>query len=154
MIIFLRHENIYRKQSPCMILNPKHQYLTLQGGFDELLCLNAIRDIEKYWNQIETVKKVLRYFHGRVLLCDEVGLGETIEAGMLIKEYVIRGMVKNILILTPASLVSQWRDEMEAKFGIRFMTTDDIEFMRDHAGFWKNRFIIASINQSVCKRYH
>src|SRR3989304_4830738 len=65
---------------------------------------------------------------------------------MLIKEYVLRGMVKNILILTPASLVSQWRDEMEAKFGIRFMTTDDIEFMRDHAGFWKNRFIIASIN--------
>ena len=55
-------------------------------------------------------------------------------------------MVKNILILTPASLVSQWRDEMDAKFGIRFMTTDDIEFMRDHAGFWKNRFIIASIN--------
>ena len=52
---------------------------------NELLCLNAIRDMEKYWYQIETVKKVLRYFHGRVLLCDEVGLGKTIEAGMLIK---------------------------------------------------------------------
>ena len=90
--------------------------------------------MEKYWYQIETVKKVLRYFHGRVLLCDEVGLGKTIEAGMLIKEYVLRGMVKNILILTPASLVSQWRDEMDAKFGLRFITTDDIEFMRDHAG--------------------
>jgi len=123
-----------------------YTHLTLQGGFDELLCLNAIRDMENFWYQIETVKKVLRYFHGRVLLCDEVGLGKTIEAGMLIKEYVLRGMVKNILILTPASLVSQWRDEMEAKFGIRFMTTDDIEFMRDHVGFWKNRFIIASIN--------
>ena len=123
-----------------------YTHLTLQGGFDELLCLNAIRDIEKYWYQIETVKKVLRYFHGRVLLCDEVGLGKTIEAGMLIKEYVLRGMIKNILILTPASLVSQWRDEMDAKFGIRFLTTDDIEFMRDHEGFWKNRFIIASIN--------
>ncbi len=123
-----------------------YTHLTLQGGFDELLCLSAIREMEKYWYQIETVKKVLRYFHGRVLLCDEVGLGKTIEAGMLIKEYVLRGMVKNILILTPASLVSQWRDEMDAKFGIRFMTTDDIEFMRDPAGFWKNRFIIASIN--------
>src|SRR3989337_4115119 len=51
-----------------------YTHLTLQGGFDELLCLNAIRDMEKYWYQIETVKKVLRYFHGRVLLCDEVGL--------------------------------------------------------------------------------
>src|SRR4030067_481682 len=125
-----------------------YTHLTLQGGFDELLCLNAIRDTEKYWYQIETVKKVLRYFHGRVLLCDEVGLGKTIEAGMLIKEYMLRGMVKNILILTPASLVSQWRDEMEAKFGIRFVTTDDIEFMKDHAGFWKNRYIIASINSA------
>src|SRR3989304_75286 len=55
-----------------------YTHLTLQGGFDELLCLNAIRDTEKYWYQIETVKKVLRYFHGRVLLCDEVGLGKTI----------------------------------------------------------------------------
>src|SRR3989304_4954049 len=54
-----------------------YTHLTLQGGFDELLCLNAIRDMEKYWYQIETVKKVLRYSHVRVLLCDEVGLGKT-----------------------------------------------------------------------------
>src|SRR4030067_3871190 len=41
-----------------------YTHLTLQGGLDELFCLNAIRDMEKYWYQIETVKKVLRYFHG------------------------------------------------------------------------------------------
>lgn len=120
--------------------------LTIQSGYDELLCLNAINDVDKYWYQIETVKKVLKRFRGRVLLCDEVGLGKTIEAGMLIKEYLMRGMVKNVLILTPAPLVSQWREEMQAKFGIEFLTTDDTEFIHNPINFWKQRFIIASIN--------
>jgi len=123
-----------------------YTYLTIQSGYDELLCLNAINDVDKYWYQIETVKKVLKRFRGRVLLCDEVGLGKTIEAGMLIKEYLMRGMVKNVLILTPAPLVSQWREEMQAKFGIEFLTTDDTEFIHNPINFWKQRFIIASIN--------
>lgn len=121
-------------------------YLTVQKGFDELLCLNATSGIEKYWYQIETVKKVLKNFHGRVLLSDEVGLGKTIEAGMLIKEYLLRGMIKNVLILTPSSLVSQWREEMGVKFGIEFVTTDSPEFTNDPINFWKQRLIIASIN--------
>lgn len=123
-----------------------YTYLTIQSGYDELLCLNAVNDVEKYWYQIETVKKVLKRFRGRVLLCDEVGLGKTIEAGMLIKEYLMRGMIKNVLILTPAPLVSQWREEMQAKFGIDFSTTDDTEFIHNPTNFWKLRFIIASIN--------
>lgn len=123
-----------------------YMYLTVQKGFDELLCLNTISGIEKYWYQIETVKKVLKSFHGRVLLSDEVGLGKTIEAGMLIKEYLLRGMIKNVLILTPSSLVSQWKEEMGVKFGIEFLTTDSFEFKNDPAAFWKQRFIIASIN--------
>lgn len=123
-----------------------YAYLSIQSGFDELLCLNAITDVEKYWYQIETARKVLKHFRGRALLCDEVGLGKTIEAGMLMKEYIMRGMVRNVLILTPASLVSQWREEIQAKFGMEFMTTDDLEFMNDPVNFWKQRFIIASIN--------
>jgi SNF2 family DNA or RNA helicase len=123
-----------------------YTHLTVQGGFDELLCLNATAGIEKYWYQIETVKKVLKHFHGRVLLCDEVGLGKTIEAGMLIKEYLMRGMIKNVLILTPAPLVSQWKEEMLSKFHIEFLTTDDIEFQTTSDDCWRNRFIIASIS--------
>ncbi len=123
-----------------------YMHMTVQSGFDELLCLDAIAGIEKYWYQIETVRKVLKHFHGRVLLCDEVGLGKTIEAGMLIKEYLMRGMIKNVLILTPAPLVSQWKDEMLSKFKIEFLTTDDAEFQTDSNSFWENRFIIASLN--------
>lgn len=129
-----------------------YMQMTVQSGFDELICLGAIAGIEKYWYQIETVKKVLKHFHGRVLLCDEVGLGKTIEAGMLIKEYLMRGMIKNILILTPATLVSQWKEEMLSKFQIEFLTIDDIDSQANSDGFWKNRFIIASLNTAKNSR--
>lgn len=129
-----------------------YTHLTIQGGFDELLCLNAINDVERYWYQIETVKKALKYFRGRVLLCDEVGLGKTIEAGMVMKEYLMRGMVRNVLILTPPSLVSQWKEEMQVKFGIEFVTTDDIEAIDDLEGFWKGRHLIASLNTAKSKK--
>lgn len=129
----------------CRLLTDYMQ-MSVRSGFDELLCIDAMTGIEKYWYQVETVKKVLKQFHGRALLCDEVGLGKTIEAGMLIKEYLMRGMIKNVLILAPASLVSQWKEEMLSKFHIEFLTTDDVEFQADSRGFWKNRFIIASIN--------
>lgn len=122
------------------------EHLSMQEEFNELLCLNSIRGIDKYWYQIETVKKVLKYFHGRVLLCDEVGLGKTVEAGMLIKEYLIRHMAKNVLILVPPALVSQWQEEMAVKFGLSFKTTEDPLLARDPENFWKTPFLIASIH--------
>ncbi|HEY7555918.1 MAG TPA: SNF2-related protein [Candidatus Binatia bacterium] len=127
-------------------LRVEYAHVEVQRGFDDLLCLNAIEGVERYWYQLETAKKVLKYFHGRVLLCDEVGLGKTIEAGMLMKEYLLRGMVKNILILTPAPLVSQWQEEMVQKFDILFATTDDPLFSADPDRFWRGPFIIASIH--------
>ncbi|MBW2650915.1 MAG: tetratricopeptide repeat protein, partial [Deltaproteobacteria bacterium] len=89
----------------------QYQRLSLVKEFDELLCLEHLRNIDKYWYQIESVSNVLKRFRGRVLLADEVGLGKTIEAGMLLKEYILRGMIKKALILTPPSLVSQWQEE-------------------------------------------
>ncbi|MBU2262503.1 MAG: DEAD/DEAH box helicase [Proteobacteria bacterium] len=126
--------------------------LTIRSGFDELLCLSAMNDVDRYWYQIETVKKVLKRFHGRVLLGDEVGLGKTIEAGMLIKEYLLRGMVRNVLILAPASLVSQWQEEMEMKFGIPFLSTDSPDFAKNPETFWKQRFLIASLGTAKSER--
>ncbi len=122
------------------------EHLNMQGEFNELLCLGSIKGIDKYWYQIETVKKVLKYFHGRVLLCDEVGLGKTVEAGMLIKEYLMRHMAKTILILVPPALVSQWQEEMSVKFGLMFTTTEDPLFNRDPASFWKTPLLIASVH--------
>jgi superfamily II DNA or RNA helicase len=119
--------------------------LSLFEGFDELLCLPALQGVEAHWYQVETVRKVLKQYRGRVLLADEVGLGKTVEAGMVLKEYMLRGMAERILILTPASLVGQWRDEMLAKFGIECATSHDSLLRSDPAAFWAQPRIIASI---------
>ena len=119
--------------------------LSLFEGFDELLCLPALHGVEAHWYQVETVRKVLKQYRGRVLLADEVGLGKTVEAGMILKEYILRGMAERILILTPASLVWQWRDEMAAKFGIECATSHDPLLRNDPAAFWSQKLVIASI---------
>ncbi len=119
--------------------------LSLFEGFDELLCLPALRGVDTHWYQVETVRKVLKQYRGRVLLADEVGLGKTIEAGMVLKEYALRGMAERILILTPASLVGQWRDEMDSKFGIDFATSHDTLLRSDPVRFWAQSRVIASI---------
>ncbi len=118
---------------------------SLLKSYDELLCLPMLHGVDHYWYQVETARKVLKQFRGRVLLADEVGLGKTIEAGMILKEYSLRGMARRVLILTPASLVEQWREEMETKFDIGFITSYDSLMRRDPARFWTSPRIIASI---------
>ena len=92
-------------------LHLQHARLGLLRGFDQLLCLDGLASVEHLPHQIETVRKVLRHFRGRVLLADEVGLGKTIEACLLLREYLLRGLVKRVLILVPTPLVSQWRED-------------------------------------------
>ena len=120
-------------------------HLGLLQGFDELLCLPTLRGVETYWYQLETVRKVLKQFRGRVLLADEVGLGKTIEAGMVLKEYLLRGMAERVLVLTPATLVGQWREEMAAKFEIEFATSYDSQLRNDPEKFWLQPRVISSI---------
>lgn len=94
---------------------------------------------------MRTVKEVLKKFRGRALLCDEVGLGKTIEACTVMMEYIIRGFARRILILVPPSLVNQWSDELRRKFNQNFITSDDPRFkdMGDEAHHLKNRKTVA-----------
>lgn len=55
---------------------------------------------------------------GRAILADEVGLGKSVEAGLILREYMTRSMAKTALILVPPSLLSQWAEELESKFGV------------------------------------
>ena len=126
-------------------LRERFARLGLAQGFDELLCLPHLRGIETFWYQVETVRKVLKQFRGRVMLADEVGLGKTIEAGMVLKEYLLRGMVDSALVLTPASLVGQWREELETKFDIPCATTHDALLRGDPDRFWNEKCLIASL---------
>ena len=126
-------------------LRESFAHFSLAQGFDELLCLPHLVGIETLWHQLETVRKVLKQFRGRVLLADEVGLGKTIEAGMVLKEYLLRGMVESALVLVPASLVGQWREELTTKFGIACASTHDSLLREDPERFWAQPRIIASV---------
>ncbi len=120
--------------------------------FDHLLCLNSLKDIRSLVYQEETARKVLKTFRGRALLADEVGMGKTIEACMVLKEYILRRMVKNALILAPTPLVSQWQEELRAKFHLEFKSTDDPDFRGMDSRFWQEQYIVASINTAKSKR--
>jgi SNF2 family DNA or RNA helicase len=124
-------------------LHLEHLRLSLVRGFDELLCLEGLQGVEHLPHQIETVRRVLRHFHGRVLLADEVGLGKTIEACLLLREYLLRGLVRRVLILVPAPLVSQWQEELSAKFGLQF-TVASKTGGADGQKFWEAHELVLS----------
>jgi SNF2 family DNA or RNA helicase len=113
---------------------------------DNLLCLPHCR-IERLEYQIRTALRVLGPLHGRALLSDEVGLGKTIEAGLVIKELLTRGMVKRFLVLTVPSLVDQWEEELADKFGLDTVTTNHAGSRGDPQKFWRdNPGIVASLH--------
>lgn len=128
-------------------LNLVAAHLSLVGGFEALLCLPLLQRLEHFPFQIDTARQVLRSMRGRALLCDEVGLGKTIEAGLVLKEYLVRGLVRSVLVLVPPALVSQWREEMAAKFDIDFVTHEDAAFRALGVAAWERcDRIIASIH--------
>ncbi|MGB6068116.1 MAG: SNF2-related protein [Desulfomonilaceae bacterium] len=120
----------------------KHSF---RVSFDQLLCLPTLHNVEPLWHQQETARKVLKTFRGRAILADEVGLGKTIEAGMILKEYLLRGLARTVLVLTPSSLVSQWKEELRDKFGLEFVSSKDPLFREDLDRFWSQPLIVASI---------
>jgi SNF2 family DNA or RNA helicase len=129
----------------------RRQWIELQmaQNFEDLLCLPSLNGVDAYIYQQETVRKVLRHFKGRALLSDEVGLGKTIEACLVLKEYWMRGLVRKALVLTPPSLVSQWNGELSEKFGLAPMSPDSAEFRRDPAQFWQSEpLVVCSIAQA------
>ena len=121
-------------------------------SFESLVCLSSLNQVHSFWYQEETARKVLKQFRGRALLSDEVGLGKTIEALMILVEYIKRGMVKSGLILTPTPLVSQWKEELKLKFNMDVPSTDDPGFKSDPGSFWDHPFVVASINHAKSKK--
>ncbi len=92
--------------------------------------------------QVETAAKVLYEMGCRALIADEVGLGKTIEAGLIIKELLFTGRASRILVLTPASLVQQWWSELYEKFGVNFWVS------RKGPWAWSGQLVIGSIDKA------
>jgi SNF2 family DNA or RNA helicase len=133
-------------------LRIEHARLRLLRGFEELLCLDGLHGVERLPHQVETVRRVLRHFRAGVLLADEVGLGKTIEAGLLLREYLLRGMVKRVLILVPPALVGQWHEELSTKFGLEFAVAESSRSLPH--GFWQetNR-VLSSLSLAKSARH-
>lgn len=71
-------------------------------------------------HQLHVLNRVMSTNNIRYILADEVGLGKTIEAGMVIKELKARGLVRRTLVVCPTGLVTQWSTEMQEKFHEKF----------------------------------
>ncbi|PWI46241.1 hypothetical protein CEE45_17845 [Candidatus Heimdallarchaeota archaeon B3_Heim] len=79
-------------------------------------------------HQLLTLDFVMNQFRPRCLLADEVGLGKTIEAALIMEELKLRNIVKRVLIITPAGLINQWKDELKLKFSENFSIFDGETF--------------------------
>ncbi|MHB1511542.1 MAG: DEAD/DEAH box helicase [Acidimicrobiales bacterium] len=86
-------------------------------GFDTFAGLTELR-FEPFDYQLRAASVVLRQMGGRAILADEVGLGKTIEAGIVLSELRQRGLARNVLVLAPTGLVGQWGEELERKFSL------------------------------------
>jgi len=109
----------------------------------ELISYDLIKKNLQYQlpHQSEGALRILRDFNGTTLLADEVGLGKTITAGIVIKECIERGFVKKILILTPPSLVDQWVSELKEKFEL------DFKIIESKDDWYESSYSIASLDR-------
>ena len=90
--------------------------------------------------QLEPLRKALRLPRVNLFIADDVGLGKTIEAGLIARELLLRRRVDRIVVACPPSMLDQWRDEMDARFGLAFTVLDrsHVTHMRRERGFSVN----------------
>jgi SNF2 family DNA or RNA helicase len=101
--------------------------------------------------QLEPLRKALRLPRVNLFIADDVGLGKTIEAGLIARELLLRKKVREIVVACPPSMLLQWRDELDARFGLRFeiLDKDYVQTVRRERGFGVNpwtahsRFLIS-----------
>jgi len=147
----LRNETF--EDSELVNIHTQARDFTIFPGFDTLLSLQMAKGLISYEYQTHAAKKVLNTFRGRAMLCDEVGLGKTIEAGIILLEYILRGLVSKVLILTPPSLTTQWQEEMASKFDLDFILHDDPYFKDGGAESWHvYDKVIASVHTAKLKK--
>jgi superfamily II DNA or RNA helicase len=92
--------------------DPRHYLAPFQSG------------VEIDWYQLDPLVRAIRMPRVSLLIADDVGLGKTIEAGLVAQELILRYRARRILVVTPADLQRQWKEEMRDKFGLEFRIVD------------------------------
>ncbi len=99
-------------------------------------------NIEAY--QLEPLRRALSSPRANLLLADDVGLGKTIEAGLVIQELLLRHRARTVVVVCPPSLSLKWQDEMREKFGLEFVivNSDLMAQVRRKHGLHANPFLM------------
>lgn len=90
-------------------------------------CLKSI-PIKPWIHQIKILRRVAEKFPQSFLIADEVGLGKTIETGLILRYLILSKQVKRVLILAPASVQPQWQEELREKFNLHFWSYTSVDF--------------------------
>lgn len=119
--------------------------------FDPMFAINC-SIVDPLPHQVEAVYKyLLPQPQIRFLLADDTGAGKTIMAGLLVKELIMRKIVKRVLIVTPGGLTKQWQeDEMGVKFNIPFKLVNRSVFSSEPTVFQTSNLIVTSID-FICR---
>lgn len=141
--LFDKIENSEFDSSELMELRVESEELSKDSEINELISYELIKDnlAFKLPHQTDGALRILRDLNGSALLADEVGLGKTITSGIILKECVVRGFAKNILILTPPSLVDQWVSELKEKFEL------DFKIVEKDSDWEESNLLIASLDR-------
>ena len=154
-------------QNLVLIRGVKAQYLSPAASTPdaaERFRLKALAHILDYWNQvtgaldrldvhplphqINLVHHIMNSDHSNWLIADDVGLGKTIEVGLLLAAKKRRRQARRVLVVCPAGMVRQWQDEMRYKFNEDFRIYGD-GFSIDHASQWSTyEKVIVSIDRA------
>jgi SNF2 family DNA or RNA helicase len=129
--------------SELLELKKEAQSMKTDTEINDLISYNQVKKNLTYDlpHQKEGAIRLLKELNATALLADEVGLGKTITTGLVLKEGIMRGFIKKCVILTPPSLVTQWKEELQEKFELDFSILEKKED-------WENyNFIIASIDR-------
>jgi superfamily II DNA/RNA helicase len=98
--------------------------------------------IEVMAYQLEPLRKALLLPRVNLFIADDVGLGKTIEAGLVLRELLMRQKVRKVIVAAPPSVIPQWRDELEQRFGLPFIIYDRefVARIRRERGYGTNPF--------------
>jgi len=111
--------------------------------------------IEDY--QLDPLVRAVDMARANLLIADDVGLGKTIEAGLVIQELLVRHRARTVMVVCPASLQIKWQTEMQEKFGLEFriVDTDYVKKLRRERGIHVNPWtsyprLISSMDWMKC----
>ena len=119
----------------------------------------ATAGVEPWPHQLAIARKAVAAYPRSYLLADEVGLGKTIEAGLILRVLLVSGRIKSALLLVPASVLRQWQEELDEKFALRvprleggkFLTRDDEDVLWLQGSPW-NAFPVVLASSHLARR--